>query len=224
MKLLVVEDEVKLLESIIHYFKQEKIICEGVSRYSDAIEKISQFNYDCIIVDITLPDGNGFDIVREVRKKKKNTGIIIISARDSAADKITGLDIGSDDYLAKPFHLSELNARIKALMRRIHFDGTNIIEMNEIRVDLNKQEARVNDTILVLTQKEYQLLLFLLSNKDRVITKNSIAEHLWRDEYSYGSYDFIYTHMKNLRKKLLSAGCKDYIKTVYGIGYKFDTK
>jgi DNA-binding response OmpR family regulator len=222
MKVLVVEDEEKLMESILNYLKEENYLCESVLSFKEALNRLSVFHYDIVLVDLNLPDGNGFNIVKEIRKKKSNTGIRIISARNSTDDKITGLDLGADDYLAKPFHLSELNARIKSLIRRISFDGSNIIELNEIKIDVNAQQVCVLQKEIILTLKEYQLLIYLISNKNRVITKNSIAEHVWKDEFSYGSYDFIYTHMKNLRKKMLTAGCEDYIKTIYGIGYKFE--
>ncbi|HPS50465.1 MAG: response regulator transcription factor [Bacteroidales bacterium] len=222
MKILLIEDEKELAGSIIAYVQKENYICEAVMTYEDAKEKINLYQYDCIVVDITLPDGSGLEVIRELKKNKSDTGIIIISAKNSLEDKLTGLDIGADDYLTKPFHLSELNARIKSIIRRRNFSGASEISFNEIRVLPDQQEVFVNDTTVILTKKEFELLIYFLSNKERVLTKESIAEHLWGDEMDLAdSFDFIYTHIKNLRKKITEAGGKDYIQTVYGMGYKF---
>ena len=222
MKVLIVEDEEKLLKSILSYFRTEDYVCESACNYKQALDKILMNEYDCIIVDIALPDGTGFDIIQELKGNRSTAGIIIISAKGSMEDKIQGLNLGSDDYIVKPFHLPELNARVKALFRRRNFEGNNLIELNEIRLDLNANEVFVMETKLVLTPKEYQLMVFMVSNKNKVITKTSLSEHLWKDEVELNTFDFIYTHIGNLRKKLLEAGCADYIKTVYGIGYKFE--
>lgn len=225
MKILLIEDEKELALSVEAYFQQENFICETVYTYDEAQEKINLYRYDCVIVDITLPDGNGLDIIRELKKDKQETGIIIISARNSVDDKITGLDIGADDYLAKPFHLSELNARVKSIIRRRTFGGQKEIVLNEIRISPESLEVTVNDSPILLTRKEYDLLLFLLSNKNRVLTKEAIAEHLWGDAMDLAdSFDFIYTHVKNLRKKIMEKNGRDYIRTVYGMGYKFETE
>ncbi len=222
MKILLIEDEKELAGSIIAYVQKENYICEAVMTYEDAKEKINLYQYDCIVVDITLPDGSGLEVIRELKKNKSDTGIIIISAKNSLEDKLTGLDIGADDYLTKPFHLSELNARIKSIIRRRNFSGASEISFNEIRVLPDQQEVFVNDIPVILTKKEFELLIYFLSNKERVLTKESIAEHLWGDEMDLAdSFDFIYTHIKNLRKKITEAGGKDYIQTVYGMGYKF---
>jgi len=222
MKILLIEDEKGLADSISTYLKQEGYICEVVFDYTTASEKIDLYKYDCVLVDINLPGGSGLDIVKSLKKIKDQTGIIIISARNSVDDKIEGLDLGADDYLTKPFNLAELNSRIKSILRRRKFEGSNDITFNEISIKTEESAALVNDTIISLTKKEYDLLLFFISNKDRVLTKESIAEHLWGDNMDMAdSYDFIYTHIKNLRKKLVEKGCKDYMKTVYGMGYKF---
>ena len=192
--------------------------------YERASEKADLYEYDCVIVDITLPKGSGLDIIKELKEKRSDAGIIIVSAKNSVDDKIKGLELGSDDYLTKPFHLSELNARVKALIRRKNFDGTDELKMNEIRIDLNSHTVFIKKEEVILTQKEYDLLLYFISNKNKVVTKNAIAEHLWGDDSDQSaSYDFIYTHIKNLRKKLLDKGCEDYITTIYGIGYNFKT-
>jgi DNA-binding response OmpR family regulator len=222
MKILIVEDEKGLSESMLAYFKQEGYICETALDYLAGREKADLYTYDCLIVDITLPHGSGLDIIRALKKKNSNAGIIIISAKNSLDDKITGLDLGADDYISKPFHLSELHARIKSLMRRKHFEGKKEIVMNEIGLVPDFQEVRIHGKLLDLTKKEYDLLLYFISNKNKVLTKEAIAEHLWGDNIEESdTFDFIYTHIKNLRKKMVDNGGDDYIKTVYGMGYKF---
>jgi len=224
MKILIVEDEKELSDSIAFYLRQEKFNCETVLNYSDAIEKINLYNYDVVVVDITLPDGNGLEIIKEMKKIRSNSGIIIISAKQALDDKISGLETGADDYLTKPFHLSELNARIKSIIRRRDFDGNNEIVLDELKIDPERLTVKVNDQALNLTRKEYDLLLFFLANKNRVLSKESIAEHLWGDNIDLvDSFDFLYSHIKNLRKKIMEKGGRDYIQTVYGIGYKFST-
>lgn len=223
MKVLIIEDEKALAESVEQYLNQEGYRSEKVAGFNQAREKINLYNYDCIIVDIGLPDGNGLDIIKELKQIKSDAGIIILSARNNLKDRIDGLEIGADDYLTKPFHLSELNARIKSIIRRRSFSGSKEVVCNEIRIDLDSMNVFVNDQQLTLTKKEYDLLLFFLSNKNRVVTKESIAEHLWGDNMDLvDSYDFIYTHIKNLRRKMLDKGANDYIQTIYGMGYKFN--
>ncbi len=222
MKILLIEDEKELAESILAYAKKENYICEAVWTFEEAIEKINLYQYDCIVVDITLPDGSGLQVIRELKRNKSDTGIIIISAKNSLEDKLIGLDIGADDYLTKPFHLPELNARIKSIIRRRNFSGSNEISFGEIRVLADNPEIYVNNAPVILTKKEYELLIYFLSNRERVLTKESIAEHLWGDEMDLAdSFDFIYTHIKNLRKKIMESGGQDYIQNVYGMGYKF---
>jgi DNA-binding response OmpR family regulator len=222
MKVLIIEDEKELSKSICQYLAGEQFITETAHDFHSALEKISLYDYACIILDITLPNGSGLDILKEIKANNKADGVIIISAKNSLDDKITGLKTGADDYLTKPFHLSELSARVAAIIRRKSFDGKNTITFDELQINLNEKQALVNGTALDLTKKEYELLLYFISNKNKVITKSAIAEHLWGDNMDIaGSYDFIYTHIKNLRKKLLQHGSPDYIKSVYGMGYKF---
>ena len=222
MKILLIEDEPDLRKSIKEYLYQEGYVVESAADYTKASEKAAEYDYDCILVDITLPKGNGLDIIRQLKENKSKAGIIIISARGSSDDKIAGLDLGADDYLAKPFNLAELNSRIKALIRRRNFDGNNSIVANEITILPELRLVKVQDEEVNLTAKEYDLLLFFISNKNRVISKNTIAEHLWGDDSDQmDSHDFIYVHLRNLRKKLTDKGCVDYIKTIYGIGYNF---
>jgi DNA-binding response OmpR family regulator len=222
MKLLVVEDEKSLAKSICEYLKMEGHICEYVYNYKDAILKTADNSYNCIILDIGLPDGNGLDVIRQMKATRSTDGILILSARSSLEDKLTGLKIGADDYLTKPFHMAELSARINAICRRDSFVGFNEVSFNEIRVRTDENQVFVNDKLLILTRKEYDLLLFFISNKERIITKESIVEHLWGDNVVLtDSFDFVYTHVKNLRKKLLANNCRNYIKVIYGFGYKF---
>lgn len=222
MKVLIVEDEKPLVDSISNYLKQEGYLCEIALNFNQAEEKVSCNDYDCIILDIGLPDGNGLNLIKVLKSNHSKDGILILSAKNSINDKISGLEIGADDYLTKPFHLSELNARIKSIFRRRNLSGNIEIQFNEIRVNTEENQVYINDSILNLTRKEYELLLFFISNKKRVLTKLSIVEHLWGDNVVMAdSLEFVYTHIKNLRKKIIETGGNDYIKTVYGLGYKF---
>ena len=220
MKILIIEDEKELARSIAAYLKGEEYICEIAADYKMALEKTESYDYDCILLDISLPGGNGLGILKELKANNKTDGVLIISAKNSIEDKILGLKLGADDYLPKPFHLSELSARIAAIIRRRNFAGSNIIRFNEISIDTQAKLITIDGHACELTKKEYDLLLYFISNKRKVISKNAIAEHLWGDEIN-GNNDFIYTHIKNLRKKLQEYGSVDYIKSVYGMGYKF---
>ncbi|MEO6683329.1 MAG: response regulator transcription factor [Ginsengibacter sp.] len=220
MKILIVEDEKALSESICAYLSVQEYLCDVADSFETAMNKIDYCDYDCILLDITLPDGSGLEILRNLKEDKKTDGVLIISAKNSLDDKIKGLNLGADDYLTKPFHLSELNARIASIIRRKNFEGSNIIEFGNLKVDTQRKTVSVDGNSLEVTKKEYELLLYFLSNKRRIISKDAIAEHLWDYDLS-GNFDFIYTHIKNLRKKLLEAGAGDYIKSVYGMGYKF---
>lgn len=223
MKILIVEDEQELAKSIVQYLHQESYVCEVAYTSSEAEEKVMLHEYDCILLDISLPDGNGLKILEKLKAERKLDGVIIISAKDSLEDRITGLNLGADDYLPKPFHLAELGARVASVIRRKRFDGNNQIKIHEISIDLLGKRVQVNGHIVELTRKEYDLLLFIVSNKNRVVTKNAIAEHLSGDDAEvFDNFDFIYAHVKNLKKKLSEANCPDYIKSIYGLGYKFE--
>lgn len=222
LKILLIEDEPSLAASVSGYLAADGHLVESVGTLVAALDKSSVYEYDCILVDIGLPDGSGLDIIRQLKADHQRAGIIIVSAKDSIDDRITGLDLGADDYLPKPFHLAELNARIRALHRRKSFDGKRLIEFGEITVNPTEQAVRVNDRPVRLTRSEYSLLEYLLANPNRVITKESVAEHLSGDDADLlDSIDFIYSHVKNLRKKLVDAGSGDYIQSVYGVGYKW---
>lgn len=221
MKILVIEDEAELSKSICAYLSNDQFICEAAYTYFSAREKIEVFDYDCIVLDISLPDGNGLALLKELKDNGKAEGVLIISAKNSLDDKITGLKSGADDYLTKPFHLSELSARVGAIIRRKTFNGMPLIRFDDLVLNLDEKAVTFSGKEIDLTKKEYELLLYFISNKNKVISKSAIAEHLWGDDMDVaGSYDFIYTHIKNLRKKLLQSGCGDYIKSMYGMGYK----
>jgi len=222
MKLLVVEDEKSLSRSICEYLRMEGYICEEAYTLKEAVRKIADNHYNCIILDIGLPDGSGLELIRLMKESKSTDRIIILSARDSLDDKLTGLNIGADDYLTKPFHMAELSARINSICRRSDFEGLNELNFNEITIKTGENEAFVKNELLNLTRKEYDLLLFFMANANRIITKESIVEHLWGDNVILtDSFDFVYTHVKNLRKKLMAKNCRNYIKVIYGFGYKF---
>jgi DNA-binding response OmpR family regulator len=223
MKILIIEDEKELADSIAAYLKGESYGCEFAGTFKEAIAKTAVYEYDCILLDLMLPDGDGLKILEALKKDNKQDGVIIISAKDAIEDKIAGLKLGADDYLPKPFHLSELSARIYSVIRRKQFGNANRIQVNELQVDLLAKMVSVNNHPVQLTKKEFDLLLFLLGNKSRTISKAALAEHLSGDMADMlDNYDFIYAHIKNLKKKLAEAGCTDYIKTAYGMGYKWE--
>lgn len=222
MKLLLVEDEPMLLEEMENYLTERGYRCERATTFEEGEDKITLHEYDAMVLDITLPGGTGLQLLELHKKLHKGSGILIVSAKDSLADKLTGLELGADDYLTKPFHLEELNARVNALLRRKSFSGHTKIELDELVIDTELQEVKVKNDIINLTKKEYQLLLYFILNKNRVVSKQSIAEHLWGDHYDMAdNYDTVYVHTMKLRKKLNTRTGKDYIKTVYGMGYKF---
>ncbi len=222
MKILVIEDNMELLRDIQMFLEEEGNICEIASDYKSAYDKIGFFPYDILIVDITLPDGNGLDIIKAVKKENIDAGIIIISAKNALEDKIYGLEIGADDYLTKPFYLTELNARMKALYRRKVYQGNRELFFNEIKIKPDSHEVFVQDRLLNLTKKEFDIIHFFVVNKHRLLTKEAIAEHLWGDHIEMAdSYKFIYTHLANLRKKIAKLGGNNYVQSIYSVGYKF---
>ncbi len=221
MKILIAEDELALQQSIKVYLEHDGNVCEIASDFHEAQEKVDLYDYDVLILDINLETGSGLEVLRTLKKNNKKVGVVIISANSSLEDKLEGLDLGADDYITKPFHLAELNSRIKAVLRRGKFGGNDTIIFNEIRIDTRSRTAYVNDKPITLTRKEYDLLLFFISNQGRVLSKEIIAEHLWGDNSDLlDNFDFIYVHINNLRKKMKDTGTR-YIKTAYGSGYKF---
>ncbi|HTE28811.1 MAG TPA: response regulator transcription factor [Chryseolinea sp.] len=224
MKILIIEDEKELVKNMVEFLRQQSYVCEVAYSEKEAREKILLYDYDCILLDINLPDGSGLKILESLKKNNKSDGVIIITARNSLDDRVEGLNMGADDYLTKPFYLPELSARVSSIIRRKQFDGSNIITFHEISIDLLGKIVKVHNIPIELTRKEYDLLTFLVANKNRVVSKNAIAEHLSGDNAELlDKFDFLYSHIKNLKKKLSEAGSDDYIKTVYGLGYKFST-
>lgn len=222
MKILVVEDEPVLVEEIQTYFSALDFVCEQATNFRYAEQKLRNYLYDMVVLDITLPDGSGIDLIQRIRQKHKETGILILSAKDSLQDKLTGLNLGADDYLTKPFYLEELNARINAIYRRKSLKGIDEIAFDGFVIEPISKTISFKGEEISLTRKECDILIFFVLNKNRVVSKSSIVEHLWGDYFDANdNFDTIYVHMKNLRKKLSAVSGKDYIKTVYGIGYKF---
>lgn len=222
MKVLIIEDEKDLSDSIHAYLRGEGHICEVAVTFQAAADKVNDYEYDCVLLDLTLPGGNGLQLIEDIKANHPSTGIVVISARDSIDDKLRGFDLGADDYLPKPFHLSELTARMRAVMRRSQFGGQRTLSFGEILLHLDDKTCLVAGQALPLTPKEFDLLLYFMSHQGRVLTKAAIAEHLWGDNMDAAdSYDFIYSHIKNLRKKIVDKGGGDYLQTVYGMGYRF---
>ncbi len=222
MKILIIEDEQDIALSIKEYLKPNGIQCETAVNSKDAMTKIHHFDYDCILLDLNLPDGDGFDILATLKQSHKTDGVIVISAKENLETRLEAFNLGADDYLTKPFHLSELLVRIQALVRRKNFKGSNTVNFNEITVDVLSKTVAVNNHKLDFTKKEIDLLLFLIGNENKVLSKAAIAEHLSGDMADMlDNHDFIYAHIKNLKRKLTKAGSSDYIKTIYGLGYKW---
>lgn len=222
MKLLIVEDEKELAENVRAYLSRGDVICELARSFAEAQDKLLSFAYDIVLLDLMLPDGDGLNVLRLLKRLRPETGVLIISAKNALDDKIKGLELGADDYLTKPFHLPELNARVNAIFRRRKLQGHTTLDFQDITINTDTHDVFVKDSSVTLTVKEYELLLFFITNKNRVLTKQTIAEHLWGDNVdSMDSFDFVYQHIKNLRKKITQAGGEDYIRTIYGLGYKF---
>jgi len=223
MKILIIEDEPELAKSMADYLSNEQYRCEIAASFDEGFEKIHQFSYDCILLDLMLPGGNGIKLLQALKAEGKQEGVIIISAKNSLDDKLYGLNIGADDYVAKPFHLSELAARVYALIRRRQFGSINVLKHHEIEIDIPAKTVYVHGKKVVLTRKEFDLLLYLVSNKNKVVSKNAIAEHLTGDFADMlDSHDFLYAHIKNIKRKLTEVGANNYLRTIYGSGYKWE--
>lgn len=225
MKLLLVEDHEQLAQTIINYLTKENYLCQWVTQVSQAKDFLEKFSYDMALLDLTLPDGNGLEVLEFIKQKNISCKILILSAQNSLDFKIKGLDAGADDYITKPFPLPELHSRIKAIGRRGNKANDNFLVFNELSINLDSLSCKVNNQTILLTKKELHLLMFFINNKNRILSKQSIAIHLWGDyTYNLNNVDFIYQHLKNLRKKILEAGGTDYVQTVYGLGYKWSEK
>ena len=222
MKLLIIEDERELSNGIVSFLNREEYLCEQAFSFDEAIMKVGIYDYDCILLDLMLPGGSGLDILKRIKQQSPQTGVIIVSAKDSLDDKVEGLRLGADDYLAKPFHLPELSMRIFALLRRKCFNNNNLLQNGAISIDLLSKTVTVESTMLDLTKTEYEFLLFLIENRRRVVSKSALAEHLSGDIADMmDDFNFVYAHIKNLKAKLANAGAADCIKTYYGTGYKW---
>lgn len=223
MKVLIIEDEKEMLEIMQQTLQKEGFVVEGVTSYHDAIAKIGIYEYDCILLDISLPDGNGLHILQELKNQGLSDGVIIVSAKNSLDDKLQGLNLGADDYLPKPFHMAELNARVKAVIRRRRLSGSNTLELGNLKIDMDNRLVTVDEQVMELNRKEFDILLYLCINKNRLVSKSALAEHVWGDYIDQAdNFEFIYSQIKNLRKKLTHTKAEIEIKAVYGIGYKLE--
>lgn len=221
MKILIVEDEPSLQEVIQRTLEKERYVVEVADNLADAMEKTGVYDYDCILLDIMLPDGSGLELLERIKQMRKKENVIIISARDSIEDKIAGLDLGADDYLAKPFHLAELVARVRSVMRRRHRDGEHTVSVGNVVLFPDSFKVQVAGKTLELSRKEYDILHYFMNRSGRLVNKSALAEAVWGDHIDQvDNYDFVYAQMKNLRKKLSDAGADIEIKAVYGVGYK----
>ncbi len=223
VKILIIEDEVELAKSIESYLSTEGYLCEYAADFMTAMDRVSRFEYSCILLDLMLPGGSGIKILEYLKSENKQDGVIVISAKNSVDDKIDALMFGADDYLAKPIHLSELSARVFSVIRRKSLHNSNVITFNEITIDILSKVVKVRDNQVHLTRSEYNLLVYFISNKGKNISKSAIAEYISGDMAEMlASYDFIYSHVKNLKKKLQQAGSENYLTTIYGSGYRWE--
>ena len=221
MKVLIVEDDSSLREIIKRSLLEEHYIVEVAEDYKSALRKINDYSYDCILLDIMLPDGSGMDVLKKLKKQSKKESVIILSAKDSIDDKVLGLDYGADDYLAKPFHLAELKARIKSVIRRKQLGGEKNIQVGNVKIEPDSRLVYVENTLLDLLRKEYDILHYFMTRPEHVIDKTVLAESVWGDHIDQvDSFDFIYAQIKNLRRKLKQSDASIEIKAVYGFGYK----
>ncbi len=222
MRILIIEDEKSLREDVVDYLSENGYKCDFATTVKSSMQKLQDTVYSCALIDVGLPDGSGIEIVEHIKKQFPEMGVIIVTAKNALEDKITGLKIGADDYLTKPFHLSELSARIYSVLRRRNFGGKNSLVFEGLEIDTTEKKVIANQQQLQLTKKEYEILVYLASNPTHLITKEAMADAIWGDKAEMAtSFDFVYSQIKNLKKKLSEAGLKDYIKVVYGMGYKF---
>ena len=222
MKILLVEDENDLREVTEMALRKERYIVETAPTLRLARQKALIYEYDCILLDIMLPDGCGLDLLRSLRQAGRAVpGVIILSAKDSIDDKVEGLNLGADDYLPKPFHLAELHARIKSVMRRRHREGGLLLQAGNVTAHPDTFLVEVDGKPLPLGRKEYDILTYFMNRPGRLVDKQTLAEAVWGDAIDQAdNFDFVYAQLKNLRKKLKAHGADIELKTVYGFGYK----
>ncbi|MGM0547137.1 MAG: response regulator transcription factor [Bacteroidota bacterium] len=224
MRALIVEDEPLLIEDLEECLLEEQFNVDTAQKLSKASDLVASEEYDLILLDLGLPDGDGLDLLKTIKTDHKETAVIIITARGETEDKVRGLELGSDDYLAKPFPIAELRARIHAVMRRKYNINDNQIAAGPLKLNMDHMKVLVDDETLDVTETEYKILRYLVLNKNKTITRIALAEHIWGSKIDDRfSLDFINSHMKNIRKKLSAAGMENLIKTVYGVGYKLTT-
>lgn len=222
MDVLIVEDEPSLARDMQAYLQGPEVRCRVAGTVRSALDEILDRTFDCIVLDLTLPDGNGLEVLRELKRQQRTDGVVIVSAKDALSDRIEGLRIGADDYITKPFHFAELAVRVQATVRRAHFNGQDQLEIDGLRINLPARLVFHGDHTVPLTATEFDLLRLLVANKDRVVARSTIAAHLSGDDSAdHVGEDLVYAHMKNLKRKLGAAGFRDHIRTVYGIGYSF---
>lgn len=224
MKILIVEDEPELLAAMQRSLEGLGLVCSTATTYREGEDKLASYDYDVVVLDITLPGGSGIGLLKQVKETAPDRGVLIVSAKGAIDDKLLGLDLGADDYITKPFHMAELNARVQAVLRRRSFGGRSVVRLDELSIDTQAHVASVHGKALALTRKEYDLLLFMLVNKDRLLTRDAMAEHIWGDHMDLAdNTDVLYSHIKNLRSKIRAAGGIDRLRTVYGLGYTFQS-
>ncbi len=221
MKILLIEDEPDLQNLIADALRKERYVVECAGTHAEATEKLALYEYDCILLDIMLPDGNGLSLLTTLKEQRNRDAVIILSAKDSLDDKVNGLSLGADDYLAKPFHIAELVARIRSVIRRKTNDGDMHLDLGNVRIFPELHKVEINGTPIELNRKEYDILHYFIQRPNRLISKSTMAEAVWGDSIDQAdSFDFIYAQMKNLRKKMKDAGANVQIKSAYGVGYK----
>lgn len=221
MKILIIEDESSLRELMQRTLLQERFIVETASDFAEGEAKIAAYDYDCILLDIMLPDGNGLKLLEQLKAMRKRDNVIIISARDSLDDRIAGLEQGADDYLPKPFHLAELVARIRSVIRRSQGRGDLSLRLGNVRLDPDSARVFVDDQELSLLKKEFTILQYFMQRPNHLIDKAVLAEAVWGDHADQAdNFHFVYAQVKNLRRKLDTANASIELKAIYGFGYK----
>lgn len=225
MKILIVEDEPDMLDNMVQSLQKEKYLIETATTYDAALQKVLVYEYDCILLDISLPGGSGLELLKALKREHKSEGVIIVSAKDSLDDKILGLNLGADDYLPKPFHMAELHARVQAVFRRRKLQGSNVLSIQNVKIFPDERTITINDREVKLNRKEYDILLYMVTNKNRLVQKTALAEYVWGDYIDEAdSFEFIYSQIKNLRKKLKDMRADIEVQAIYGVGYKLISK